>query len=201
MNEEIISLIRKLKENVDCIPPVFWRSSISRNRNKHTISLLENKFGIQRNGNIVFRGDRGFVIKTFKTFNINPVKFSSDEENQIKKAINEYLLFYKDRYKTLTARDILKCENLEIKQTLLRRYGYEKFVRDLRGIKVQEDKFGELVKLNFKGEETMKFVKVKDSSTDRIYVIRVPSEIKTCREGVAWTFGLRTSEYNPKKET
>ena len=96
---------------------------------------------------------------------------------------------------------MISCENLEIRQVLLKKYGYEKFVNELKGIRVHSDKFGELIKLNWKKEEIMKFVKVKDASTDRVYIIRVPPDIKTCKEGVAWTFGLREKEYNPQKET
>ena len=195
----MLNLIRKLKENVDCIPQIFWRRYF--NSDEGTIWLIEGKFGMKRNGNIVIKGNRRYEVRTFKTFNLNPTKFSREEENQIKKTINEYLLFYKDKNKTLTARDMISCENLEIRQVLLRKYGYEKFVNELKGIRVHSDKFGELIKLNWKKKEMMKFVKVKDASTDRVYIIRVPPNVKTCKEGVAWTFGLREEEYQPQKET
>ena len=33
------------------------------------------------------------------------------------------------------------------------------------------------------------------------YLLRVPPHMKTCKQAVAWTFGLEEIEYNPVKET
>ena len=44
-------------------------------------------------------------------------------------------------------------------------------------------------------------VKVKDSTTGEIYLLRVPPTMKTCKEAVAWTFGMTAEEYVLEKET
>jgi hypothetical protein len=32
-------------------------------------------------------------------------------------------------------------------------------------------------------------------------MLRVPPEVTTCKEALAWTFGMSTEEYNPIKES
>nr|MDO8110691.1 hypothetical protein [Candidatus Sigynarchaeota archaeon] len=44
-------------------------------------------------------------------------------------------------------------------------------------------------------------MKVKDSTSGKYYVLRVPPEMRTCREAIAWTFGLSVIEYEPDKQT
>ena len=52
-----------------------------------------------------------------------------------------------------------------------------------------------------KSVEDIQIVKVKDSSTDKYYILRVPLTVSTCNEAIAWTFGLSGDEYDPAKET
>ena len=35
----------------------------------------------------------------------------------------------------------------------------------------------------------------------RSYLLRVPPDMKTAAEAVAWTFGMRSDQYNPNIET
>ena len=51
------------------------------------------------------------------------------------------------------------------------------------------------------GRYTLKYIRVKDSSTNKYHILSVPNDIRTCTEGIAWTFGMTPSEYNPIKET
>lgn len=96
----------------------------------------------------------------------------------------------------VTAADIVACKNQEIKQRALRRYGYEAFVRDA-GMETV-DAVGE-EKLLRKGDVV--FAYVKDPSTSRRYLLRVPPNMKKLREAVAWTFGMRPEDYRPLVET
>jgi len=207
--------IRELKEGLLFIPPVFWRNH---GRNKDldnlTLWLLRDTeqtrwgfrtveiFGIKRSGNIIYKVDKGFEVRRFETFFANPgIEFSKSDESLILETINSFLFFKKQNQKILTARDIISCSNLEVRRELMRDFKYENLVKELRGIVINTDKTGELIKLQVRKEESMKFVKVKDASTDREYIIRVPPNMKTCKEAVAWTFGLGEKEYNPERET
>ena len=78
----------------------------------------------------------------------------------------------------------------------MKSYGYEKFVKD-SGAKIL-DKHKDCALI---GIEDIKLLSLKDSSTDRKYLLRVPPEINTYKEGVAWTFGLNADDYKPVIET
>lgn len=96
----------------------------------------------------------------------------------------------------VTPADIVACKNQELGQMALKRYGYEKFIADAGADTVSES--GESRLLNVHG---IMFVSVKDSSTARRYLLRVPPDMKACDEAIAWTFGMKASEYQPLIET
>jgi hypothetical protein len=96
----------------------------------------------------------------------------------------------------VTAADILACKNQEIKQQALKRFGYENFVRDAKMEEIDKDGENSLLKA-----DEIVFAYVKDSSTTRRYLLRVPPTMKTVRQAIAWTFNLRHDEYRPLIET
>jgi hypothetical protein len=57
------------------------------------------------------------------------------------------------------------------------------------------DEYGTL--LSVKGLDAQ-LVRVTCPSTGRVYHLRVPPDVTTAREAVAWTFGLRAEEYQPQ---
>ncbi len=77
------------------------------------------------------------------------------------------------------------------------------FAKKLGAKRIQKDKFGELLEVNLGSDPDgiARYVKVKDSSTTRVYYLRVPPSTQTAQEAVAWTFGLDKETYKPKKET
>jgi len=152
-------------------------------------------------GNLLLINKKNRNEYTPKTFFLKQ-RLCPVEEKEIIQEVSDYILFDKLTKKTLTGRDIIKCQNAEIRRFLLMGYGYEYFVRDVRGKVIHKDGTSELIEINWnKKEETLKLVKVKDSSTDRIYLLRVPPTSKTCKEAVAWTFGLKSKQYHPVIET
>jgi len=80
--------------------------------------------------------------------------------------------------------------------------GTENFMSKLEnpGI-VHMDVGGILYRIDLPGDEPLVMVYVKDPSTDRYYFIRVPPDMRTVKEAVAWTFGMDELDYQPKKET
>lgn len=95
-----------------------------------------------------------------------------------------------------TATDILACTNAELQQEALKLYGYERFLADVKADTLHTDGENTLVSV---GE--IKFVSVKDASTNRRYLLRVPPQMKRTKEAIAWTFGLDESQYKPSIET
>ena len=107
---------------------------------------------------------------------------------------------------TITPEDVLKETNQEVRRVLLERYGYDKVLAYLGAVEVQQDSYGVLYETNklstfLDGEDELaKFVKVFDPSTDRVYMLRVPPEMKTSHEAVAWTFDVLPTNYQPTFE-
>ncbi len=96
----------------------------------------------------------------------------------------------------VTAADILACKNQEIKQQALKRFGYERFVAEAQMTELDRNGENALLKC-----DDIVFAYVKDSSTPRRYLLRVPPNMKTVREAIAWTFGMTPDQYNPLVET
>ena len=56
------------------------------------------------------------------------------------------------------------------------------------------------------GDEPYVAVEVTNSTPEpdgshKYYILRVPPTVTTCREAVAWTFGMTADEYDPERET
>ena len=68
------------------------------------------------------------------------------------------------------------------------------------------DRDGEnlLVQLTKRGTSsitTYLYIRVKDSSTGKNVFLSVPSNMRSCRQAISWTFGLKTTEYDLSFET
>lgn len=96
----------------------------------------------------------------------------------------------------VTAADLLACHNQEIKAEALKRFGYDNFVRDAGMEVIDRDGDNELLK-----KDDILFAHVKDSSTPRRYLLRVPPQMETLREAIAWTFNMSPDQYKPLIET
>ena len=96
--------------------------------------------------------------------------------------------------------------NAELRRVMIDRYGMAKYLKDAGAVKVHEDECGILYRKEFADDEPLVMVKVKNSSPEpdgsfRDYFLRVPPHIATAREAVAWTFEMKPSEYEPKRQT
>lgn len=153
-----------------------------------------------------------FIIKTFKSFknteedefenckNKNEARktvdivFAEGWEEESMNNLKDFLLLVDEN---IDPSQIFEVKNAEIRRYLIKRVGYEN-IKEMVGAKViHQDGNSELLEFN-NGE---RYVKVKDSSTEREYLLYVPSQIQRCKQGVAWTFDLEESEYAPLIET
>jgi uncharacterized protein DUF6745 len=98
----------------------------------------------------------------------------------------------------VSVKDIIEVPDQEVKQAALKLYGYEKFCKDADAKVLDEDKKKGNKLL---GVEEVKLLSLKDTSTSRIYLLRVPPEINSIAEGLAWTFAMPIDEYDPLIET
>lgn len=169
------------------------------NRGRKTFCLLKDKLGITDEHKIIMFCDGRTRIYNLDTFLMKP-RLNTSERKEIEERLFDFLLYEKQANGTLRAKDILKCRNAEIRSRLLQQYGYEKLVKEVQGQVVSNDGESRLIDV-MAGNERLRFVKVRDSTTKKVYVLRVPPFVKNCREAIAWTFGLSVEEYNPIKET
>ena len=105
-------------------------------------------------------------------------------------------------YDELTREDFLGQTNMEVRRVIQERMG-ERFVWELNGKYIDGGQRGVLyeVQLPHEWERVARYVHVQDSSTTRMYFLRVPPRIQTAAEAVAWTFGFSEEEYHPIQET
>jgi hypothetical protein len=94
-----------------------------------------------------------------------------------------------------------------VRRVLLKRMGYEPFLKAIKAKPVHEDEFGMLYRTRIRlAREHLAFVRVLNSTPEpdgsrREYYLRVPPTVRTAREAVAWTFGMTAAEYVPEEET
>jgi len=121
------------------------------------------------------------------------------------------------RPESITVDQIQQETNAEIRRVLLERHGTERFIRDSGAIPVHADTCGSLYRIELPDDEPLVLVKLlngtpeaergdgliqaPDGSWRKQYWLRVPPTIKTARAAVAWTFGMRPTEYRPAIET
>lgn len=174
------------------------------------------RIGFNRDGNVIWAFDSGcscnspwdqfdpskcstmepkrFILANF--FKEKGESYSDLEvnEDKVEAAILDFELLVRKRVKP---QEVLSAQNAEVRRYLIKRIGYEKIKDDVKAEVLHVDGDNELLK--FASGEM--YVKVKDLSTDREYLLFVEGSHKTCRSAIAWTFGLQEHEYNPIIET
>ena len=102
--------------------------------------------------------------------------------------------------------DLPLDENLEVLHATIELLGHERFLAAAKAQILQEDDFGRLHRILFHDYEPLLFVEVMNATPEpdgslRRHLLRVPPEVETAREAVAWSFGHRAQEYNPVVQT
>jgi hypothetical protein len=107
---------------------------------------------------------------------------------------------------SLSAREVLSEPDVEVRRIMIERVGHERLIRDGGARRIAEDESGVLWRIDLVEDEPLVCVEVTDatpgpSAVFRRYVLRVPPDVRSPREAVAWTFGVETGEYRPAVET
>ncbi len=117
--------------------------------------------------------------------------------------IDERIAFRPDE---ITAMEVLAETNLELRRVKMERMGFERFLQDAGPIVLDEDADTggrrRLLRVELEDDEPLVCVSVRCPSTQRHYLIRVPPDMETCRQAVAWTAGFDDpDDYRPIIET
>lgn len=107
---------------------------------------------------------------------------------------------------TITVAEILKEPNLTMRHVLVERVGMEWFFEQANASVLDSDRDvgGErrLLRIALDGEDDMVCVHVRCPSTGKHYFLRVPPDMGTCQQAIAWTAGYRNPiDYQPAVET
>ena len=188
---------------------VLWFMSRKRPSVHASYDFDEERFGMTRGGQVIWGFDSGcscptpwegkeYDVKDWKEFAVSPEEsFDKGWEDACYSNLTDYLTLVKGIKGGLPPKDVLTVANAEIRRFLMKRVGYENIKDAVKAEVLHKDGDSELLKFN-NGDV---YVKVKDTSTAREYLLSVPENMKTCREGIAWTFGLSEDKYNPIIET
>lgn len=146
-----------------------------------------------------------FIIKNIKSYERKEsadkpqdcdLSFSEGWEEECLDNLNDYLLLIKDN---ISPEKIFKAKNAEVRRYLIKKVSFDKIKESIKCELIHKDNDYEL--WDFYLEEKERYVKVKDSSTDREYLLYVPDRCENCKQAIAWTFNLSEKEYNPIMET
>lgn len=219
--------LERLIKNLHKIPDEFWVTSET---GKQVIWLLsqedgtagsyetsQERIGITREGEMLWgfssgcscwsgwEKDNYCPTKSYKEFNIDKdfvenrycsyySENLNDWETPFMSTIDSFLFMIS---KKPDPKKVLSLQNAEVRRYMIKRVGYDNIKETVQAEVIHVDGDNELLKFNT-GEL---YVKVKDSSTEREYLLFVEGQHKTCRSAIAWTFGLREHEYCPIVET
>jgi len=106
----------------------------------------------------------------------------------------------------ITFESITNEQNLEVRRVLIERYGQVRYLKDAGAVVADSDASGTLYMCTFPDDEPLMMVEVKNATPEpdgsfRTYFLRVPPQMASARQAVAWTFGLSEKEYAPNIET
>ena len=106
----------------------------------------------------------------------------------------------------LTAKRIDEERNVELRRVLIERYGIPNYLRDTGAGVVHKSAAGTLYLKQLPGDEPIAIVQVKNSTAEadgsfKEYFLRVPPNLRTVQEAIAWTFEMDPEQYNPTEQT
>lgn len=109
--------------------------------------------------------------------------------------------------------DIENETNVELRRLLLETMGAERYLKESGAVRIAEDETGVLWQRRIPDRrrvwprlQPITFVEVVNGTPEpdgsfRRYFLRVPPEMRTAREAVAWTYGFEASRYRPAIRT
>ncbi len=101
----------------------------------------------------------------------------------------------------ITLQTISSTRNLELRRCMIERFGQERFLRETAAELIGEDQYGKLWHPKpDEREASHRIVQVENGTgeqdgTRRNFFLRVPPQMQSAREAVAWTYGLSAEQY------
>jgi hypothetical protein len=107
---------------------------------------------------------------------------------------------------SLIVEDIEDQRNAEIRRVMIERYGMQRYIETSGAREIHSDETGVLYRKEFPNDEALVMVKVTNSTPEpdgsfKAYFLRVPPNMKTAKEAVAWTFNFEPDGYDIDEQT
>ena len=96
---------------------------------------------------------------------------------------------------------MIRVKDLNTRSMLKLSIGNENLMAKKGITVVHRDGDSLLLKIYVDGSHYQKFVRVKDATTRVFHFLRVPPSMTTCKQAIAWTFGMSPKNYNLEEET
>jgi hypothetical protein len=106
----------------------------------------------------------------------------------------------------LTVERIQAEENAEVRRVMLEHFGFDRYLKESKATEVGRDECGILWRIRFPNDEPLVMVEVVNSTAEpdgtfRTYFLRVPPDLTSARQAVAWTFDVDPETYTPLVQT
>ena len=100
----------------------------------------------------------------------------------------------------ITVDKIRDEQNAEVRRVMIDQYGQARYLSDSGAEHVHSDGYGDLYRANIPDDEPLVMVKVVNSTpepdgTYRDYFIRVPPDVETAEQAVAWIGGFEVGQF------
>jgi hypothetical protein len=106
---------------------------------------------------------------------------------------------------TITAQAVMSEPNAEVRRVMIEQMGYERFLCGADAREIQRDADPHWGTLYEVPNVPVRWVKMRNCSPEpdgswREYIVAVPREIRTAREGILWSWDMKTSEFDKLEE-
>ncbi len=173
---------------------------------------------LNRGSSIIFTEDGLFLVQvpgthTRRTFHIdrhwkryqyndlNLITRFEKEDPQIHQMIDDLLLFGRSNQK-ISPQRIMDVRNVTLRWELIQRFGPEEFLEQFGAKILDQGGTNALYAILMQdSDDSFNVLKVEDSTTRRLYFLRVPPSCTGVKDAIAWTFGLTPDQYHPIIET
>lgn len=106
----------------------------------------------------------------------------------------------------ISVKSIQDEQNAEVRRVMIEKFTIERYIRESNAVAIDQSKFGILYRLGLESGRDLVYIEVVNSTPEpdgsyKHYFLRVPPEMRTAHEAVAWTFYMTPEEYYPDAES
>ncbi len=219
--QEVFQQLRAMKRNTMFMDGQFFAGNVG--YQDYLANAKNEEISVETYGYINLAISAGVVLamKDVCYISERPSSILLDEENRLH-GLDVPAMIFRDGFEVwawhglLVGKDVITKQftweeihlqnNVEIRRVMMEIYGQSNFLMDANAEEVSIDGYGTLYRLDIKYGEDLVMVKVVNTTPEpdgsyKDYFLRVPPQIETAEQAVAWTFDMEEGAYAPLKES